>query len=87
MECRLNAASIDDLLDFFGDTPEQAGQKIRERLVLDLLQRQVISSGRAAELLGLDRLTMMRLQSANGIPVFGLSAEEQAGDIGSLGLR
>ncbi|MBA3415896.1 MAG: UPF0175 family protein [Chloroflexia bacterium] len=74
----MSTSAIDDLLTFFGDTPEHAYQTVRERLVLDLLRRHEISSGRAAELLGIDRLTMMRLQSADGIPVFDLDAEEFA---------
>jgi predicted HTH domain antitoxin len=78
------AASLDDLLPLFGDNPEDAERTVCERLDLDLLRRGEISAGRAAELLGIDRLAMMRLQSADGIPVFDLSREELSEDIGRL---
>ena len=80
----MSTTAIDDLLDFFGDTPEHAQRIVRERLVLDLLRRHAISSGRAAEVLGIDRLSMMRLQSADGIPVFDLDPEEFAAELDLL---
>ncbi len=77
----MQTIDIDDLVAYFGDTPEVAERKVRETLVLDLLRRHDVSSGRAAELLGVDRLAMMRLQSANGIPVFDLDPEELATEV------
>lgn len=72
---------IDDLLDYYGDTPDTAERRVREALVLDLLRRHAVSTGRAAELLGIDRLAMMRLMSEHGIPVFDLAPEEFAEEL------
>lgn len=80
----MSVSTIDDLLGFFGDTPERAGSTIRERLVLDLLGRHEISSGRAAEFLKIDRLAMMRLQSADGIPVFDLDPDDFVEEFGGI---
>jgi predicted HTH domain antitoxin len=48
----------------------------REALVMDLFRRRKISTGKACELLALDRMTFIRRADELGIPVY-LSTEEE----------
>jgi predicted HTH domain antitoxin len=48
----------------------------KECIVLELYRRGTISSGKAAELLGMDRFEFIRYSGRLGIPYFQLSAEE-----------
>jgi predicted HTH domain antitoxin len=50
---------------------EQAG---REMIVLELYRRRKISSGKAAELLGMQRIDFIQHASRLGIPYFALTA-------------
>jgi len=43
---------------------------------LELYRRGVLSSGKAAELLGMERLEFIRYSGRLGIPYFQLSADE-----------
>jgi predicted HTH domain antitoxin len=48
----------------------------KECVVLELYRRGVLSSGKAAELLGMERLEFIRYSGRLGIPYFQLSADE-----------
>jgi len=48
----------------------------KECVVLELYRRGLISSGKAAELLGMNRLEFIRYSGRLGIPYFRMSAEE-----------
>ncbi len=50
--------------------------KVREFLVLELYRRHEISSGRAAELLGMERFEFVRYASRLGIPYFDMDERE-----------
>jgi predicted HTH domain antitoxin len=52
---------------------EQAG---REMIVLELYRRGTISSGTAAELLGMERLDFIKHASRLGIPFFDMTEDE-----------
>jgi predicted HTH domain antitoxin len=52
---------------------QQAG---REMIVLELYRRGAISSGKAAELLGMQRLAFIQHASRLGIPFFDMTGEE-----------
>jgi predicted HTH domain antitoxin len=56
----------------------------KECVVLELYRRGAISSGKAAELLGMERLEFIRYSGRLGIPYFRLSAEELAGELQQL---
>jgi predicted HTH domain antitoxin len=53
----------------------------RELIVLELYRRGVLSSGRAAELLGLTRDAFIQHASQSGIPYFHLSEAELQAEI------
>jgi len=48
----------------------------REALVMDLFRRRKISTGKACELLGLDRMTFIRRADELGVPVY-LTTEDE----------
>jgi predicted HTH domain antitoxin len=62
-----------ELLRPFNPQPDQA---IKEIAVLDLYRRREISSGRAAELLGMRRFEFARYAGRQGIPFFDLDEAE-----------
>jgi len=51
-------------------------QATRETIVMSLFQRGKISSGRACELLGLERMDFMKRAAELGVPVY-LTTEEE----------
>lgn len=64
-----------ELVDLFGSADE-AAERAREALVLDLVRNETISQGRAAELLGISRKEMMQLAFRHRIPSGPQTAEE-----------
>ena len=60
---------------------QQAG---REMIVLELYRRGTISSGRAAELLGMERIDFIQHASRLGIPYFSLTKDEWEAEMASL---
>ena len=52
-----------------------------ELIVLELYRRRQISSGKAAELLGMDRLAFIQFSSRQGIAFLDMSAEEFADEV------
>ena len=51
-------------------------QAVRELIVLELYRRGTISSGKAAELLGMSRWEFIHHASQLGIPYFAMTADE-----------
>ena len=51
-------------------------QTVRELVVLESYRRRALSSGRAAELLGMPRAEFIRHSSEQGIPFFDMSADD-----------
>lgn len=66
-----------DLLHHVG-RPED---KLKEYLVLEMYRRREISSGKAAELLGMARFEFIRYASRVGIPFFDLDRQEVQDEI------
>ncbi len=66
-----------DLLHHVG-RPED---KLKEYLVLEMYRRREISSGKAAELLGMARFEFVRYASRVGIPFFDLDQQELRDEI------
>jgi predicted HTH domain antitoxin len=56
---------------------QQAG---REMIILELYRRGTISSGKAAELLGMERIDFIKHASRLGIPYIDMTAEEWAAE-------
>jgi hypothetical protein len=74
-----------DLGEELGAVLEKLGQPVeqaaREMIVLELYRRSVISSGKAAILLGVERLDFIRRASDLGIPYFRLTEVEWQAEV------
>lgn len=53
---------------------------VKELAVVELYRRHVISGGKAAHLLGMERFEFIRYASRLGIPFLDMSAEEMAAE-------
>ena len=67
---------VDDELAALVERDQTLDQATREALVMSLFQRGKISSGKACELLGLDRMAFTRRAGDLGVPVY-LTTEEE----------
>jgi predicted HTH domain antitoxin len=56
----------------------------REMIVLELYRRGAISSGKAAELLGTQRIDFIKHASRLGIPYFAMTEDEWEAEMASL---
>ena len=65
-----------------GDKP--LDEAAREALVMDLFRRQKISTGRACELLGLDRMDFIRRANEHNVPVYLTTEKEWEADLAAL---
>lgn len=65
-------------------TNQPVQQVGREMIVLELYRRGTISSGKAAELLGMHRLDFIQHASRLGIPYFALAEDEWDAEMSSL---
>lgn len=60
------------------------GDLVPELLVLELYRRASISSGKAAELLGMDRFAFVQYASRLGIPFFDMTEDEFRAELDAL---
>ena len=67
-----------ELFRAFYQRPDEA---IKEVAVLELYRRRVISSGKAAEFLGMERFEFVRYAGRLGIPFFDLDETELAEEV------
>ncbi|WOD37208.1 UPF0175 family protein [Nodosilinea sp. E11] len=67
--------------DAVGRTREQFEQEARWAMAVKLFELQRLSSGMAAALLGVDRVTFLLRLSDYGVPMIDLSEEELLSDI------
>ena len=63
-------------LSFVAKKEKDIPAKIKELSILELYRRKEVSSGKAAELLGMERFEFVRYASRLGIPYFDMSEEE-----------
>jgi predicted HTH domain antitoxin len=66
----------DDLVTFMHQLNLPVERAARELIVLELYRRGTLSSGKAAELLGMARLEFIHYASHLGIPFFALTQDE-----------
>jgi predicted HTH domain antitoxin len=66
----------EDLVALLEELRRPAKQAARELIVLELYRQGDVSSGRAAQLLGMEREEFIRHASKQGIPYFQLEGEE-----------
>lgn len=67
-----------ELLSFFHPLSGRPEDMLKEYLVLELYRRHEVSSGKAAELLGMERFEFVRHASRLGIPYFDMDKNEWA---------
>lgn len=67
---------LDDELAALLEEEKPLDQAAREALVMELFRRGKISTGKACELLNLDRVSFARRASELGIPYFLMSKED-----------
>ena len=65
-----------DLVAVLEELRRPVKEAARELIVLELYRQGELSSGKAAELLGLEREDFIRQASAKGIPYFQLRGED-----------
>lgn len=65
-----------DLVDLLENLHRPVKQAARELIVLELYRQGEVTSGKAAELLGLQREEFIRHASKQGIPYFQLEGDE-----------
>ena len=65
-----------DLVAVLEEVGRPAKDSVRELIVLELYREGLISSGKAAELMGLPRVEFIRRAGQQGIPYFQMSREE-----------
>lgn len=77
----IHLALPEGLPEILGASDQPIEQTAIEMIVLELYRRRTISSGRAAELLGVDQFSFVRRASSLGIPYFDLTEEELAEEL------
>ncbi len=58
------------------ESPEQVNDQAKEAYVMELLRQQIISQGKAAELLGVSRWDLPNIMAAHEVFYFDLPSEE-----------
>lgn len=71
----------DELLELLAQLNQPLPGVAREILVLELYRRSIVSSGKAAELLGLSRQELIQRASGLGIPYFRFTNEDWKAEV------
>lgn len=71
----------DELLELLRQLNQPLPLVAREILVLELYRRSIISSGKAAELLGVSRQELIQRASELGIPYFRFTDEDWKAEV------
>jgi predicted HTH domain antitoxin len=74
----------DSIVSLLRSSNRPADQAAREMITLELYRRGLISSGKAAEVLGMDRFEFVRHASRLGIPFFDMTPDEWAAEVERL---
>ena len=70
-----------DLGGFLATLGQPIERTAREMIVIELYRRSLVSSGKAAELLGIPRLDFIQRTSELGIPYFRFTEEEWQAEV------
>ena len=73
---QISIALDEKFLSFVAKKRKDIPERLKELSILELYRRKEISSGKAAELLGMKRFEFVRYASRLGIPFFDMSKEE-----------
>jgi predicted HTH domain antitoxin len=74
----------DDIVQVLERLDQPVPQAARELIVLELYRRELITSGKAAQLLGMPRLDFIQHSESLRIPYFRMSADEVRADADRL---
>ena len=66
----------ENFLSYVAKKREDIPKRLKELCVLELYRRKDVSSGKAAEILSMDRFEFIRYASRLGIPFFDINKEE-----------
>lgn len=66
----------EDVAAFLKQGPQSAAATAREIIVFEFFRREAVSSGKAAQLLGMSRVDFLHRASDLKIPVISMSPEE-----------
>lgn len=74
-----------EVLDMLSTTYQDNADVIKEAAVLELYREGRISSGKAAEILGMDRFEFIKYAGKKGIPFIRITPEELEEEVRLLG--
>jgi predicted HTH domain antitoxin len=80
----MDTASIaldSDLVAVLEEVGRPGKDAVRELIVMELYRESLISSGKAAELMGVPRVDFIRHAGQQGVPYFQMSREELRSEI------
>jgi hypothetical protein len=75
-EKRIEVMLPEEVLEWFGWEESEASHHIKEALLMELVRLGRISSGKAAELLGISRWDIYEVMSRYEVPAIQMSREE-----------
>jgi predicted HTH domain antitoxin len=80
----MRTVTLDDELAGLLEGERPLDEAAREALVMDLFRRRKISTGKACELLSLDRTAFLRRANEHNIPVYLTTEKEWEADLTAL---
>jgi predicted HTH domain antitoxin len=80
----MRTVTLDEELAALIEGEKPLDEAAREALVMDLFRRRKVSTGKASELLGLDRLDFLRRANEHNVPVYLTTEKEWEADLAAL---
>ena len=84
MDAEFSIKYPESLPDVLQETPEEFEREAKMAMVAKLYERGRISSGIAAKIVGLDRVTFLLQLHSYGVSMINLSSEEMARDLDNI---
>ena len=81
----MRIVTLDEDLAALIEGEKPLDEAAREALVMDLFRRGKISTGKACELLGVDRQDFIRRANEHNVPVYLTTEKEWEADLAALG--
>jgi predicted HTH domain antitoxin len=80
----MRTVTLDEDLAALIEGEKSLDEAAREALVMDLFRRGKVSTGKACELLGLDRTVFIRRANEHNVPVYLTTEKEWEADLAAL---